>query len=189
MAILVRYLFPFWHLMALREVILLSGLEMENFCSAAFLFMVPDGKHSSPEIPPDVSVTHFPYSSECVWKRELYILHLDINATHFPHFLNTFLGYLIVEKNTVQFFCPTHCMMWVVRRDICCCKINSTEFTAPEEPEEEQAETLGHHGVWGDLTLTLELLPIRSNGELPELRFAWEHPVDSSHRVWPKLPG
>lgn len=151
--------------------------------------MVPDGKHSSPEIPPDVSVVHFPYSSEGVQKRELYILHLDRSATHFPHFLNTFLGYLIAEKRTVQFFCPTYYMMWVVRRDICCCKTISTKVTAPEEPEEEQAESLGHHWVRNSLTLALELLPIRSDGGLSELRFAWEQPVDGGCRVWSKLPG
>ena len=162
---------------------------MEKFCSVTFLFMVPYGKHSSPEIPPDVSVAHFPYSSEGIRKRKLYILHLDKNATHFPHFLNTFLGYLIVEKSTVQFLCPVYYMMWVVRRDICCCKITSTEFTAPEEPEEEQTESLGHHRVWDSLILTLELLPIRSHGEPPELRFAWEHPVDSHYRVWSDFPG
>lgn len=87
---------------------MLSGLEIENICSAAFLFMVPGGKDLSPHIPPDFSAAHFPYSSEGI---ELYILNLDINATHLPHFLNTFLGYLIVEKSTVQFFCPAYYLM------------------------------------------------------------------------------
>lgn len=162
---------------------------MEIFCSAAFLFMVTLGKYSSPEIPPDVSVVLFPYYSEDVPKRKLYMLHLDINATYFPKFLSTFFGYLLVEKCTVQFFYPTYYMMWVIRRDICCCKINSTEFTAPEEPEEDQAESQGHYRVWDSLALTLEVLPIWSDGKLPDLMFAWAHLADSGHRVWPKLLG
>lgn len=79
---------------------------MEIFCSAAFLFMVTLGKYSSPEIPPDVSVVLFPYSSEDVPKRKLYILHLDINATYFPKFLSTFFFILISGKMYCSVFLP-----------------------------------------------------------------------------------
>lgn len=109
-----------------------------------------------------------------VYERGNSILHLDINATHFSHFLNTLFGYLIMEKRIAQFFCPSYSIKWVVGRDICCCKIISTKFTVPEEPEDEQAESLGHHEVRDSSTLPLELLPIGRDGELPELRFAWE---------------
>lgn len=83
---------------------------------AAFLFMVPDGKHTHPEIPPDVSVAHFPRSPEAYERGKstscIYIYMLP--PPRFPPFLKYISWILNAEISAaflVQFFCLACSMM------------------------------------------------------------------------------
>lgn len=50
-----------------------------------------------------MSLWHIFSSLLRVYERWNSILHLDINALQFPHFLNTLPGYLIMEKILLSF--------------------------------------------------------------------------------------